>query len=231
VTYYAQWTAKSYKVTYDAAGGKNLSVTAKTVKYGSKYGTHATTSRTGYSFAGWHDQKSGGTKITKDTKVGTAKAHTLYAHWTAKNYTLKYNVNSGTPLAEKSKTVKYGSKYGELAVPERMGYTFKGWWTKASGGSQIKDTTKVKITKTTTVYAHWAAKSYKVTYDATGGKLTPTSKTVKYGSKYGVLATPTMSGYTFKGWWTDAEGGTQIKATTKVKITSEQTIYAHWKMK
>ncbi|MDR0875023.1 MAG: InlB B-repeat-containing protein, partial [Clostridiales Family XIII bacterium] len=94
----------------------------------------------------------------KSTTVKNEKDHTLYAQWAAKSYKIKYNVNGGKALKTKSKTVKYGSKYGELAKPVRAGYTFKGWYTKASGGTKIKDTSVVKITKTTTLYAHWEEK-------------------------------------------------------------------------
>ena len=34
-----------------------------------------------YNFLGWYTAESGGTKITKDTTVTNANAHTLYAHW------------------------------------------------------------------------------------------------------------------------------------------------------
>ena len=51
--------------------------------FGSAYGTLATTSRTGYTFAGWFTAASGGTQVTAATIVSTASNHTLYAQWTA----------------------------------------------------------------------------------------------------------------------------------------------------
>ena len=42
------------------------------------------------------------------------------------------------------------------------------------------------------------------------------------------MPTPTRTGYTFAGWFTATSDGTQIKSDTKVTITSNQTIYAHW---
>ena len=53
---------------------------------------------------------------------------------------------------------------------------------------------------------------------------TVTTKT--YGSTYGTLPTPTRSGYTFKGWFTAEEGGSQVSSSTQ--ITGNTTWYARW---
>ena len=42
--------------------------------------------------------------------------------------------------------------------------------------------------------------NYIVTFDANGGSISTSSKTVSYNSPYGYLPTPIRSGYTFKGW-------------------------------
>ena len=55
-----------------------------------------------------------------------------------------------------------------------------------------------------------------------------TSKTVTYDSTYGTLPTPLREGYTFAGWYTASSGGTKVESSTKVKITANQTLYAHW---
>ncbi len=73
--------------------------------------------------------------------------------------------------------------------------------------------------------------SYKVTLNANGGSVTTSSKTVKYNSTYGTLPTPTRDGYSFDGWYTAASGGSKITADTKVTVTGNQTLYAHWTCK
>ena len=85
---YAHWIANKYLVVFDANRGEfitaNGSVKTKqsTVTYGSKYNSMPTPTRTGgYKFAGWYTESTGGTKITSDTTVTTAKTHILYAHW------------------------------------------------------------------------------------------------------------------------------------------------------
>ena len=64
--------------------------------FGSAYSTLATTSRTGYTFAGWFTAASGGTQVTAATIVSTASNHTLYAQWTANTYTVTFDANGGT---------------------------------------------------------------------------------------------------------------------------------------
>ena len=54
------------------------------------------------------------------------------------------------------------------------------------------------------------------------------SKSVSIGESYGLLCTPTRSGYAFNGWWTSIDGGTQITSDTIVTSDTDHTIYAHW---
>ena len=69
MTLYAQWTANTYTVTFDANGGSTPVPTSKVVTYGAAYGTLATTSRTGYTFSGWFTAARGGTQVTAATVV------------------------------------------------------------------------------------------------------------------------------------------------------------------
>ncbi len=55
-----------------------------------------------------------------------------------------------------------------LATPTRAGYTFKGWFTATSGGTQI--TSATSITANQTIYAQWTANNYTVTYNYNGTK-------------------------------------------------------------
>ena len=83
ITLYAQWTANTYTVTFNANGGDAPVPASKTVTYESAYGPLATTSRTGYTFAGWFTAASGGTVVTAATIVTTPENHTLFAQWSS----------------------------------------------------------------------------------------------------------------------------------------------------
>lgn len=76
----------------------------------------------------------------------------------AQDFTITFNANGGsTPTG--SKSVTYGSTFGELPEPTRTGYTFLGWFTSSDGGDQITEENTVNITVDTTLYAHWKVKT------------------------------------------------------------------------
>ena len=111
-----------------------------------------------------------------------------------------------------------------LPTPTRSNYTFNGWYTSASGGTQI--TSPYTPTQTRTLYAHWSINQCTVTFDPNGGTASFTSKTVNAGSRIGNLPTATRDGYTLKGWYTTATGGQKI--STYTTISSDKTYYAQW---
>lgn len=76
------------------------------------------------------------------------------------NYTVTFNPNGGT-VGEATRSVAPGTAVGALPTPTRSGsYSFDGWYTAASGGTQISAGTTVSAN--VTYYAHW-------TYTGGGG--------------------------------------------------------------
>ncbi len=69
--------------------------------------------------------------------------------------------------------------------------------------------------------------AYTVTFDANGGYVSMPSMKQPNGFCYS-LPIPTRDGYTFVGWFTKKEGGTQITVSTTVNLKGDQTLYAHW---
>ena len=241
VTYYAQWTAtlRSYTATFNGNGGGTPSPSTITKTYGSELGTLPTCSRTGYTFLGWYTASSGGTKISSTTKI--TGAITYYAQWSINSYTLTYNVNGGNAVSPASKSVQYGSAYGTLPTPTRAStaqysYTFAGWYTAATGGTQVTANTTMGAGNTT-IYAHWTAttRSYTINYQTTYGSLNRTSQSVAYGSKGScTLTMPDNTAeftYTFVGWYTAANGGgTKVGSSLTLEtpsVTGAATYYAY----
>jgi len=73
-----------------------------------------------------------------------------------KKVKVTWNANGGKIGATKTTvtSVKKGAKIGKLPkTPTKVGYTFKGWYTKKTGGTKITKTSKVK--KKVTYYAQW----------------------------------------------------------------------------
>ncbi|MCX5758236.1 MAG: InlB B-repeat-containing protein, partial [Candidatus Hydrogenedentes bacterium] len=143
--------------------------------------------------------------------------------------TVTFDAQSGTTAVPPSKVVTTGLTYGDLATTDRAGYTFAGWWTASTGGTEVLTTTTVTTTADLTLYAHWTVNTYTVTFDAQSGTTPlPTSKLVTYDSAYGALATTGRVGYVFAGWWTASTGGSQVLSTTNVATASDHTLYARW---
>ena len=94
VTLKANWSPIEYTLTYNPNGG-SVSPDGKKVFYNSAYGDLPTPTRTGYTFTGWYTAETGGIKVSSTTKMTTAGA-TIYAHWTANTYTVKFNDQGGT---------------------------------------------------------------------------------------------------------------------------------------
>ena len=234
VTYYAQWTAtpRSYTATFNGNGGGTPSPSTITKTYGSELGTLPTCSRTGYTFLGWYTASSGGTKISSATKItGTV---TYYAQWSINSYTLTYNVNGGNAVSPTSKSVQYGSAYGTLPTPTKSSdaeytYAFAGWYTAASGGTQVTANTTMGAGNTT-IYAHWTAttRSYTVTWNGNGGTPSKSSSSFHYNDVLGTLPTATRTEHVFKGWSTSASGSVNVNESTKV--TEDVTYYAIWQI-
>ena len=65
--------------------------------------------------------------------------------------------------------------------------------------------------------------------DLDGGSCSNTSITVTYKQKIGTLPTPTKTGYTFEGWYTEKTGGGKVTADTVISVAADAWLYARWK--
>ena len=217
---------KTCIVSFNANGG-SCGTGSKTVTIGNTYGDLPSASRIGYAFAGWFTEASGGSQVTASTSVIRSENHTLYAHWNVNSYTISFNGNGGTPN-QNSKSVAYDSTYGDLPSATRTGYTLVGWFTESGGGNQISASTSMTRAENHTLYAHWSANPVIVKLNPNSGTVSSETIQLYYDGKYAGLPEATRTGYNFNGWYTSADGGTQVDANTVVNQTSEHTLYAHW---
>lgn len=222
-TLYAHWIPQKFTVTFKDGG---TTVSTKTVTYDSTYGDLPARSKTGYIFNGWYTAKSGGNKIYSTNRVAITANQTLYAQWTAVKVTVTYDLNGGNG-ENYTRSIAYGSTYGKVDDPTRTGYDFCGWYDGNDFIRQITETTLMEKTYDHTLYAKWEEKTFTVSFDSQGGSsIEPI--TVKYSYGYGNLETPQKAGYTFDGWFTEPTGGEKVDQYTKITLTADQTLYAHW---
>lgn len=165
------------------------------------------------------------------------------------NFNINFNANGGL-CTTTSKKVTYGASFGNLPIPTRSGYTFEGWYTNSVGGTKIKESDIVNNTSEFTLYAHWKANAYTVSYNVNGGTgsiasqtkthntnliLTtakPTGKrfTVTYNANGGTVSTSSKTvSQSFTNWNTAANGsGTVYNAGATYSANANVTLYAQY---
>ncbi|MCI9261767.1 InlB B-repeat-containing protein [uncultured Adlercreutzia sp.] len=158
----------------------------------------------------------GGLGLTSVTPERAFADDTAAAATPAKTYTIKYKGVSGAKNANPTEVEKGKLK---LKKPTKTGYTFQGWY------QGTKKVTTLNVKKNTTVTAKWKAKTYKITYKNVKGT-NKNAKKFTYGKSV-KLKSLSKKGYTFKGWYTDAQFTKKAK-TVGGKTAKNVTVYAWW---
>ena len=137
---------------------------------------------------------------------------------------MMFNPNGGV-VSEYSRVVVSGSTPKDLPIPTPPsdGYAFTGWWTAADGGERVDHVTVVDADMI--CYAHWAP-GFNVTFDANGGHVGETQRSVQQNEAIGALPYPSRHGYNFEGWFTAPVGGALV--STKTVVIGNVTYFAHW---
>jgi uncharacterized repeat protein (TIGR02543 family) len=145
-TLYAQWTANTYTVTFDGNTGGTPSLGSKSVTYASTYGTLATVTKTGYTFAGWFTATSGGTLVTAGTTVSITADQTLYAQWTVITNVTSLSFATSSDNNTVTITLAGGTfKTGAIVATD---FTFAGYDAVALGAGTFTRTSDTVVTIT-----------------------------------------------------------------------------------
>ena len=224
-------TPDTFTYSFNANGGSNPpSASTKTYGIAFKFPTTKPT-RNGYTFNGWYNSYVNSGKVysagTQYTGLPDQNI-TWYAKWTANEYTVQFNANGGS-VSTTSKKVKFDSTYETLPTPTRAGYTFKGWFTSATGGTRIVSTTKVEITATQILYAQWDINQYTLTVNPNGGTWNGSTATSSFKQDYNSkkeIPNPTRVGYSFEGWTLSGSGS--LSGTVFTYGAGNGTLTAKW---
>ena len=145
----------SLTVTWDAGANGGLidgkTAYSETVQPNSKPTIPASLPvKKGHSFKGWYTAKEGGKLYNTVTSI-TAST-TFYAQFEANQYVVTWDIGTG-------KTETTNQTYGEKLVlptePERKNAEFLGWFTEATGGTQVTANDVFTETADKTYYAQW----------------------------------------------------------------------------
>lgn len=185
-----------------------------------------------YDFKGW--LKPDNTPVT-ETDTFSADT-TLTAKFEPHAYTIIYDLNYDNQTITETYTVENAIL---KAAPTRTGYNFKGWWTAATGGTQLENLAAYQQTPqdNLTLYARWEKKeSNKITVTfKVNGNTHATMQVTPKGTLGTLPSEPTPADYyTFAGWYTGENGGgTKITAETQITLSmatnKSLTLYAYFK--
>ena len=200
-TLYAHWRANTnttYKVRHflqKVGAGTEQNTTNYTETTSTSHtGTSDTTvSAPRGSYTGFAEPASKNITINR---FGTAEVSYYYNR---NYYIVTYNQNGrGTPSFT-SRSVQYGDTY-PIPTISVTGWTFNGWYTAASGGTQVTNSTTLTNASNHTLYGHWTINQYSVTLNkGTGISAVSGAGTYNYDTVRNIDAT-VAPGYTWVGW-------------------------------
>lgn len=144
---YAKWSVMSVTISFNENGGSTVASISK--DYGTSVNAPTTPTKTGYSFDAWYSDSNLTTKYIFSTMP--ASNITLYAKWTPISFTINFDENGGSTVANISKD--YGANVSAPTVPTKSGFTFDAWY------SDVNLTTKYTFStmpaSNITLYANW----------------------------------------------------------------------------
>lgn len=181
-------------------------------------------SKSGYTFGGWSLTETG-TALT--SPYSPSASRTLYAVWTANQYTITYNANggTGTQTAGSYTTGAAATSLPATSTFSRAGYSFGGWATSAGSTTPV---TSYSTSATATFYAIWNRGTYNVRFLANGGVGTMETQTSSATANLSAN-TFTFADRTFTGWNTSADGtGTAYTNSQSYPFLVNLTLYARW---
>ena len=181
--YFGKEKASTTTVSFnqnEGTGGQTSSVTA--TNGSAMPAISAVPTRTGYTFAGYYDAQSGGTKYYNADKTSAKNwdkddaTYTLYAHWDANQYDINYYDQGGSAFSGSHES-GYPTQhtYGTattLKSATKGGYSFDGWFTtSACTGSAVSSLGATSYTAAINLYAKWTAigTTYSITTTVSGG--------------------------------------------------------------
>ena len=210
-----------------------------------------TLSKNGYTHTGWNTAVDGsGIHYDKGASFQVKEAtQTLYAEWT-QTVTLNANTSNGGSGSNGSATATWnGTALSGISHPSgATGYTRTGYFTDATGGTQVlnangtyagSDITgyitggKWSRTEATTLYAQWD-NHYTVTFEQGSPTFQGTGEVeATYGAALPAISVPSKTGYIFGGYYTGENGtGTQYYNENGVGTTwgeaANTTLHAKW---
>lgn len=136
ITLYAKWVDVKYTVTFNTGeGGTIINPTSK--KVGELVTAPINPIKNGYDFSGWFNAPQGteGASAIELPFIMGNQDISLYAYYTAKNYTITYDTLGGMPVSIDPLTQPADANIAAFKPidPTKSGYKFIGWSQNKAG--------------------------------------------------------------------------------------------------
>ncbi|MCQ4086847.1 InlB B-repeat-containing protein [Saccharibacillus sp. JS10] len=220
-TIYAGWKINGYTAVFDSNGGSE--VNSQPLNFGSLLTEPQAPVRDGHTFIGWFTDPNFEHPVDWTT-LKIKGDMTLYANWERHQHTVTFDTYGGSAIDDQ--TILYGDTLTAPTSPtsDTEGYVFAGWFSDPN--RELPFDFSQAITEDLTVYAKWAIQVHSVMFDSNGGTSVDPQQAA-YGDRLSRPANPERSGYTFGGWYKDAQLE-QIFDFNHDRVTSDLTLYAAW---
>ena len=220
-TYVANYRVNSYTISFDSNGGSSVSSITK--NYGETVTAPENPTREGYKFAGWYSD-SNLTRLYSFTTMPSEDI-ILYAKWTNNEFVISYVLNGGVNDPSNPTTYTGGTTV-TLKDASKEGYVFKGWYSDSSFEEQITSIT-ADMSEDITLYAKFEVIKYQIIFETNGGEAKESIE-LAYQEEIPNIKDPTRVGYTFKGWYNDAELTSIF--SEEIMPNRNITLYAKWEI-
>ncbi len=123
---------------------------------------------------------------------------------------------------------------GTYGISSTTGYSFYDG-VIAGKTAAVNDETLITDIEDNVELLHKTENSYKkillteivtITFNPNGGTIDEPTRDIEKGSAIGILPTPELTDYEFKGWYTDPTNGTKV--TSDMVFNADTILYAHW---
>lgn len=206
-----------YTIEYDPAGGNNAEGNPTEYIEGVGVTEFAGAEKTGYTFAGWYSDAEYNNKIESIPEDYSGKI-TLFAKFTPNTCSIIYELDGGENGAGNPDTYTVGVGVASLAPATKEGYTFAGWYRHAGNSVKIYTIGPDEVNDIR-LYAMFDPNSYSITYDLSeGNNAAENPSTYEVGTGVESFGAASKEGYSFEGWYSDAEYKTKVETITTEQI-------------